>query len=329
MKSMLSCDVQWLSFDELDERAAEFDALVEGSERLDRFCSSTYWVLPARRAFTPQAQPYLRVEAEAAIALKLLPAQTGHRIAVPLEAGWGLAAPYAGSPTVAAQMLAEMVEEAAPDAMFLSGVERDGPLMRGLIALMMSRYRIGVGPACPRRVASLEGGFEGFLHRRSAKFRQNLRREGRRAVEAGLTYEYFDAVAQPEAFFDRLMAVESRSWKGQAGEGVDRGPPRQFYREITRRLAADGRLRALLISRDGEDLAYVFGGVLGDTYRGLQVSFDGRIRAYGGGNLAQAEMVRRLCEEGVGIYDLGTDMPYKHRWAEAGLETITLALLPR
>ena len=47
-----------------------------------------------------------------------------------------------------------------------------------------------------------------------------------------------------------------------------------FYQRALPRLAARGALR-LSFARDGErDVGYVLGGVLGDTYRGLQLSYD-------------------------------------------------------
>ena len=38
--------------------------------------------------------------------------------------------------------------------------------------------------------------------------------------------------------------------------------------------------------------------------------------------------MQALAAEGVAQYDLGTEMPYKMRWAPEGLETVTLALFP-
>jgi CelD/BcsL family acetyltransferase involved in cellulose biosynthesis len=43
----------------------------------------------------------------------------------------------------------------------------------------------------------------------------------------------------------------------------------------------------------------------------------------------QAETIRRLCEEGVATYDLGSGMDYKARWAEVVFETITLLVIRR
>ncbi len=74
----------------------------------------------------------------------------------------------------------------------------------------------------------------------------------------------------------------------------------------------------------GEDVAYIFGGVFGDTYRGLQFSFDARFSSLSLGNLCQLEEVRRLVEAGVRRYDLGSEVRYKRNWGEEVVETTSL-----
>ena len=131
------------------------------------------------------------------------------------------------------------------------------------------------------------------------------------------------------ALYPRILAIESRTWKSASGNGADTGSMRAFYADMLPRLAARGGLRVLLVQRDGEDLGYLHGGVVGDHFRGLQVSFDERVRDLSLGNLLQREMIARLCEEGCASYDLGTRSEYKRRWAEEGLQTITVLARPR
>ena len=94
------------------------------------------------------------------------------------------------------------------------------------------------------------------------------------------------------------------------------------------RLAQGDGLRMLFAIHGGEDVAYVFGGVFRGVYRGLQMSFDVECREMSLGNLVQYAMVQRLCEEGVEIYDLGSDLDYKRRWAEELHETVALIVRP-
>jgi hypothetical protein len=86
-----------------------------------------------------------------------------------------------------------------------------------------------------------------------------------------------------------------------------------------------------LFGRQGnQDVAYVLGAVFGDTYRGLQFSFDDRFRSLGLGNLAQLHQVIALeAEPSVTRYDLGTGGEYKAAWAEAVVDSVALVAAPR
>lgn len=322
----------WLDFAALDRASAAFDAAVAQTPAIDRFCSTSDWVLPAQAAFTPTAQPFIAQHEGCTVALMQVEVPGG-RIAVPLEAGWGLAAPIVGpDPQLGAALLAAMLEQAEtpPHVLFLSGVQRDGPWFEALVARFGRHYSLGLGEVCVRRMAALDAGVDGWLAQRTPKFRANLRRSWRKAQADGFAFEYRREVADPAALFARVMAMEGASWKGASGQGVDEGPARDFYRLMTPRLAAKGALRAVLATRDGRDAGFVLGGVFDGTYRGLQVSFVDAFRPWGVGNLLQYAMIRGLAAEGgVRCYDLGTDMPYKARWAEQVFETVTLTVRPR
>jgi CelD/BcsL family acetyltransferase involved in cellulose biosynthesis len=129
--------------------------------------------------------------------------------------------------------------------------------------------------------------------------------------------------------YARALAIERDTWKTASGNGVDHGPMRDFYARMLPRLAERGELRALFATRDGVDLGYLYGGVVGGLFRGLQFSFREDARALGLGNVLQAEMLERLCAEGLDCYDLGAQSTYKRHWGEEGLVTIGLLARPR
>lgn len=54
------------------------------------------------------------------------------------------------------------------------------------------------------------------------------------------------------------------------------------------------------------------------------MSYDTSMTSMGAGNLVQFELIQALGEEDVEYYDLGLDMNYKRRWAEARLEFVNL-----
>jgi len=244
---------------------------------------------------------------------------------------WGLACPIIGADprraaTEAARVL--LAERSTWDVLWLGGVSRDSELFSALVRELKKDVSLRVGPTTLRFRASLEGGFDGWLGRRSALFRKRIRQALRGAVAAGLTFEWIGPElprdADGVALFERIHAVETRSWKGLEGTGFVGGDMRAFYAAMVPRLVATQTLRVLFARRDGQDVAVCFGGVFEGTYRGLQNSFDERFRDLSLGNVMQAETIRRLSDEGVAIYDLGSEMEYKQRFAEETFETMTL-----
>lgn len=325
---------------ELWRDPSAFDAAVAATPGVDRYCSSSAWVLPAHDAFHADARPLiLRSDAGWAALGSSVSPNVGRYLA-PLEAMWGLACPLVGpAPARLARAFgdAAMARRASWDTLWLSGVPVDGPLFKALASVFArARCRVGVGPTAHRYVASLEGGFDGWLGRRSARFRANLRRALRRAEAEGVRFEPLSprgvgpaGGADAAALYARILAIEARSWKGLSEVGITTGAMRAFYAAALERLVPRGGLRGVIASRDGVDVGFVFGGVFGDTYRGLQVSFDERQRDLSLGNVMQATMIARLCDEGVAVYDLGSEIAYKARWGELGIPTVALVVFNR
>ncbi len=313
----------WLTLQDLDALATEYDEAVATGFPIDRFCSSRFWILPAARRLSPGALPRIH-RANGAYAVMARTSSWLH----PLEATWGLCCPLVGrDPEAAVALFLESLEkDAGWSAALATGITESSPLWSELRKALAPRYAIDRGPSTRRYVAHLEDGLEGFLARRPAGLRKNLEKATRRAERRGLTFEVKD---RDEAAFERLLAIERRSWKGLNGVGIDREPMRSFYREISGRLLEGGRRRLTFARLEGEDVAYIFGGVLGDTYRGLQFSFDARYSSLSPGNLCQLEEVRRLVESGVRRYDLGTEVRYKQRWGESVVETVSLIVTRR
>ena len=320
-----------LDFAGLAAAADDWDARVARTPDIDRFCTSSAWIVPARAAFCPQAEPCIALDDRGAVALMALPIGAGAWGGLPLEAGWGLAAPFAGAdPTAVVDLLAELWRDPPHrmDALFMSGIPPRGRWMDALVGRFARGHRVGIGTRCLRRQARIDDGMDGFFARRSPKFRASLRRAVRRAARNGIGFERVDH-GPLDGLYDRILAVEAASWKGRQGDGIDSGAPRFFYRMIVERLLARDALRVVFATRDGVDIAYVLGGLFGDTYRGLQVSYVEGFERDAPGNLVQHAMIEWLVEDGLRTYDLGTTMPYKERWAEQAVETVTVAVAPR
>ncbi len=323
-----------LSFQELDARAAAYDGHVARTPGIDLFCSSTDWILPARESFAPSAEPFI-VETDAGfVSLMTVPTAEGARALAPLEPIWGLASPFVGPDPapLAAALFETLGQRGGVHALFLSGLAVGGDAAAAVARFAGPRWRAIPGPEAGRQVADLVGGVDGFYSRRSPHFRANLRRERRMAAREGVTYEYhtrFPTPAEVSATYQRIQDIERTSWKGIDGHGIDQGPAFEFYRQMLLRLAARGALRVVFARLGDDDVAYVFGGLFRHTYRGLQCSFDDRWRRLSPGALVHMEMIERLCDEGVAVYDLGSDMEYKKRWGEDGLLTSATIVIRR
>ena len=203
-----------------------------------------------------------------------------------------------------------------------------GPQRAALDAALPARWERRRGQPTVRHVASLDGGVDGFLARRSRELRKSLRKSLRAADDAGLTFESVRATrGEARALYERIQAVETRSWKSQEGVGISAGPMRAFYAAMLPRLCALGQQRTIFARQHGRDVGYILGAVMGGEYRGLQFSYDDELSRLGIGGLLQYHQVVELCDEGVARYDLGTEMDYKRRWAEDIMETEMLVLV--
>jgi len=331
-----------LSFDRpaLDGVASDLDLAVRRSVDVDHFCSSSAWTFSADRALTPGRTLFVRRIEDGWISLARGGRAGGRQVLEPLEAAWFLASPLVceGNPRrFARDLAAELARDAPEDAVFFAGLVEHSPVFLAVVAALAPRYALSIAVVPPTRrfQASLEGGVDGFLSRRSPTFRARLRQAVRKGESAGLSFAPIVARddAAAAALYARLLAVEARSWKGLADEGLAVPEMRAFYAEMLPRLARAGSLRAQVGTLDGEDVAMIVGGVValpgGVVHRGLQFSFDDAHRSSSLGNLAQLAQITSLVNEGGTLYDLGSEVDYKRRWGEQCFETVTLVAIPR
>jgi hypothetical protein len=304
---------------------------VSQSGDVDRFCSSSDWVLPAALELQAGRTPFIRRGVDGYVALMW--SRIRPQVLEPLEAMWGMACPVVGQDVreLGRELAAELTEtEPTPSALILCGLESGSSRLKALASALGAQHEVRLGPRSIRHCASLGGGVDGFLARRSAKLRASLRRADRRAEAIGVRFLLESvSVHEAEASYARLLAVEAQSWKGRSGVGFAHSEMLGFYHAMLPRLAARGAVRLLFAVRDGRDVGYILGGVRERSYRGLQFSFAQGEEALSLGNLLQLRMIERLCAEGIERYDLGAEVDYKRRWAEEEHATVTLIALRR
>lgn len=315
---------------DLAAEADEFDREVAQTPAIDRFCSASAWILGASAALMPPRAPFTFRGRHGYLAMMRGIHPAGFPYIEPVELAWGLSAPLIGADPEA--LVAEVVPVLAArrdwQLAIVAGHTVSGPQRRALDATVPARWEKRRGQPTVRHVASLDGGIDGFLSRRSRDLRKSIRKSLRAATERGLTFETVRATEkEAPALYARIQAVEARSWKAGESVGISVGPMRAFYELMLPRLCALGQQRTIFARVEGRDIGYILGAVMGGEYRGLQFSYDDSFAELGIGGLLQYQQVVELCAAGVERYDLGTEMDYKRRWAEEIMETEMLVLV--
>src|SRR4051812_14725219 len=158
----------------------------------------------------------------------------------PLELAWGLAAPLIGRDpaALAAEVVSALAARRDWQLAIFAGLTADGPQRRALDRVLPPRWERRRGTPTVRHVASLDGGIDGFLSRRSRELRKSLRKAMRAATAAGLVFESVRgaSAADAAALYARIQQIEAASWKARDGVGISSGPMRLFYQLMLPRL---------------------------------------------------------------------------------------------
>ncbi len=309
--------------DQLDLIARAWDAAVDRTPDADEFCASSIWSFAAASSFPEHDAPVVVGDGRSFAGMRRATGEDGARLLLGLDPVWGFATPMVGHPVQAARLLAARLTLDEHDVAVVTGQRTDGIGLQCLVRVLGDRHRLLQGPTELRLQADLSSGLEPWLARRSSRFRQRLGQIRRRADAAGI--EVVDCSAlPPDVALDRILDVEVRSWKGEAGTGLASGSLAGFYRRMAWRLAAGDQLRLLFARQGDRDVGYVLGGIRGRTYRGLQLSYDARLADHGIGHLLQIHQLESLAGTGIDVYDLGMDMPYKRRWTDRVVETFAV-----
>jgi len=310
--------------------ADDFDREVARTPAIDRFCSTAAWVTAASTALMPPRSSFSFAGDHGYFAAMRGVHPAGFPYVEPIELAWGLASPLIGRDATA--LVEEVVGVLAArrdwQLAILAGLTATGPQRRALDRALPPRWERRRGTPTVRHVASLDGGLDGFLARRSRELRKSIRKSLRAAQEAGITFESARVPsAEADALYVRIQDVEARSWKAREGVGISTGPMRAFYAAMLPRLCELGQQRTVFARHRDRDVGYILGAVFAGEYRGLQFSYDDDLAALGLGGLLQHHQIAELCADGVARYDLGTEMDYKRRWAEDVMETEMLVIV--
>lgn len=322
-----------LTVAEVQAKSREIEAALEATNEIDRWCSGPDWVLPVHQGFAPEA-PTLLLETSAAATpgfalLARYHLADGRRMLAGLEPLWGFASPLIGSDigVLASSLAAHLTADDEWEVLVLPGMpmpKTSTAFTAEVVRALGTLGEVRIGDGMTRLVVDLTDGYDEWLARRSRTFRRNLRRAAERAAREGVTYE---SVSDEDGVFDRLLAVEKRSWKGADDSGITSPEMRATYAAMTERLASQGRLRAHVARCGGSDIGYIVGGVRAGRYRGLQLSFVQEAESLSVGHLLQSHQLQLLvANDEATTYDLGMDFEYKRRWADRTVTSFTVVI---
>jgi hypothetical protein len=322
-----------------DVACSAWNRLALATPQPDPFSSTTPWQLSFRDSMDPRPPIVLRQCEDGLIHFARHTAPSGRIVFGPIEREWFFGCNLLGPSAI--ELLAKLMDDlrgdaAAPFCSFaVSGLDPHGPLLPALRKRFGGRFQFRLFRGGVQCGASLEGGFDGYLARRSGNFRRNLKRARQRADEAGIGFTRHcpSSVEAAETLYARMIAVERTSWKGLSFRGMDQPSTYHFYRRMLRRLARSGDARVMLATQDGRDVGFILGGMAGGIYRGQQFSYEQASAELSIGNLLQAEQISWLCEQGATRYDMGPLddflMAYKFHWTELQMPIQAWVLHPR
>lgn len=305
---------------------SRWQKLAISTDQADPVCCAPFWHLAFHEIFTPGRNVFYEASGNGIALFGEFFYPNGNAALLPLEDSWTFGQPLLGDEAL------ELLEHALPEIaaryggkmppIYISGMRERLPFARRLYArfsryFSMFRQNHGILPAA----ASLAGGVDGWLSRRSANLRANLRKAGKRAAGLGVIFERWRPGAEnAQDIYARMLAVEEKSWKGIGKCGMAEPPSREFYAALIARHARAGTALVIFARLANEDIGFIFGGTCGNIYRGQQFSYANDYARLSLGNLMQFQKIIWLCELGMARYDMGPAtgerMQYKRHWTE-------------
>ena len=295
-----------LTFQDFLALRDEFDAAVSATSNTSKFCNSSGWIASAflgLHEYDPESQSTFIVRDGNNW---LVFVEKSENYFYPFESAWMFGSPLIGPESIELFQKAKAASFDSPKGFVFGGLPKDGEILAQLKNIPNLHFESF--PATDCMIIDLTEGVDSWLARRSKKFRRTIRDSQRKCTAASVMLEE----VTPD--FERMLAIQKHTAKWKDGSDIFHNEDCvKFYSEMLNEKSI--RLRVALI--DGKDVAFLLGAVFGNTFRGLQMSYDNEFRTLGLGNFLQIDTMRAVSEnDGVTEYDLGMFSEYKSRWAD-------------
>lgn len=193
------------------------------------------------------------------------------------------------------------------------------------------RLLLRIQPLHPCPYLNLKQYWPDYLNARGRRLAKNLRASRRRLEAMGPIR--MDKAASPMAVdqaFGVLLAIQSRSWKHQAGIGLSASAEyRNFVRRFIGRMARRSAARVLILYCGDKPIAGTIAVTDRDTYYSAHIVHDRDYDQASPGTLLESMEIEQLMQEKrFTSYDfLGAALNNKRRWTDDALATCRILLL--
>jgi hypothetical protein len=220
------------------------------------------------------------------------------------------------------------------DAIFMENVKARSLLWNYLqsnsIVRREFRFYTKKGPL-PHSLIRLDGTFESYMKRFSAKARKNRLREIKLLRERGQVNLL--RVSQPseiDTFLEAAYQISERTWKFKRhGLGLAARDPDTVKREL-RFLAERGWLRSYVLKCDGVPCSFILGHQYGSSFYAELVGVDHAWRSYSAGTVILLLVLEDLFKENqLEFYDFGTHAKFQENFATESYPEATVWLFRR
>jgi CelD/BcsL family acetyltransferase involved in cellulose biosynthesis len=241
----------------------------------------------------------------------------------------GAVGPSSAVAAMTASLLASLDEREA-DAVFLHRVAVDSPLYSEVVSQAGPARRDRFAAATRHWAADVPDTFEAFQKGLPKSLRGNVRRDGRKLLEAlgdRIEIRRFSEGADVERMIADLEHVASKTYQRGLGAGFSG----ERERPLVRCAAEHGWFAAWILYIDGIPCAYEVGHVYAGTYFSAAKGFDPAHGRHNIGTFLQMRMFEDLCgDPDVGTFDFGFgDADYKRRCATRGWDETDLMVYSR
>ncbi len=303
------------------------DLLREQSD-ISVVCSDLNYGLAASAAIGMENNTIL-IQEENSFAMFTLTHEMGGTFLLPLELFWMFGSHlFAHTLQDMEHLIKTILEFPGLTALRLSGLNAHHMHLIQKLASLQA-FRLYRHEPTRSVIVDIIGGIEGLFFRVSSNKRKNLRKALRKREMAALAFDYSNTQIVPEVLWQRILSLEQQSWKFKKNESVFQSEELyKLYQELIFRYASRKELHALFVQLEGEDIAYIFGVGVNNTFRGFQTSYLDRpdVMELEAGTNAHLYLIDALAQQGFCIYDMGMEVPYKTSWSSHILETQNVSL---